>query len=204
VSTDGALIDINAGLAVSDKSRIASAGKTANGVDASGVLVTVVLHGGALVDINAVFAIPSESSVTLADETAIDVRACGVRAASIIGSTLINVSAGLAVSEPAFITFAGKSTGGVLAGSIGITVVSSSGAFINIVASESITREARGTFTSEGTFSIGANSSGITWVGIAFVVIDALSVYRDESCSAVTSEASGQVHACFSSSIAIV
>jgi len=204
VGTDGALIDVNACLAVSDKSRVASAGEATNGVDASGVLVAVVLHGGALVDINAILAISTESSVTGADKTTIDIGACCVGAASIIGSTLINVSAGLAVSEPAIVAFAGESTGGVLAGSIGITVVSFSGAFINIVASESITREAGGAFTSKRTFSVGTDSSGIAWVGITLVVIDTLSVDRDESSSAVTTEASGEVHASFSSSVAIV
>lgn len=204
VGADGALVDINAGLAISDESGVASAGETSDGVDASGVLVAVVLHGGALVDINAILAVSSESCVTGADETAIDISAGGVGAASIIGSTLIDVGAGLAVAEPSFVAFAGKSTGRVHAGSIGIAVVSSSGALVNIVASESITREAGGAIAAEGAFSVGADCSGITWVGIALIVIDTLSVNRDESSSAVASEASRQVHASFSSSVASV
>lgn len=204
MGTDGAFVDINAGLAVSNESSIASAGEAANGVDASGVLVAVVLHGGALVDINAVLAVSSESGVAGTDKTAIDVGAGGISAASIIGSTLIDISAGLAVSEPSVVAFAGEGTGRVLAGSIGIAVVSSSGALVDIVASESIAREARGAFASEGTFSVGANSGGITWVGIALVVVDALSIDRDESRGAVASEASRKVHASFSSSVASV
>lgn len=204
VGSDCALVDINAGLAVSDESRVASASETTDSVDASGVLVAVVLHGGALVDINAILAVSSESCVTGADETTIDISAGGVGAASIIGSTLINIGAGLAVSEPSFVTFAGESTGRVLAGSIGIAVVSSSGALVNIVASESITREAWGTIAAEGTFSVGADSSGVTWVGIALIVIDTLSVDRDESSGAVASEASRKVHASFSSGVASV
>ena len=127
---------------MTDEARVASAFEAAVSVDASGVVVAVVLHGHALVDVSAFLAVASEAVVASADESAVGVGAAGVGIASIIGSAFIDIGAALAVSEPSSVTFTGERTSVVLAGSVGIAVVRSSGALIDVIAGESIAREA--------------------------------------------------------------
>ena len=132
-------------MAVSDETRVAGAFEASVSVDASSVVVAVVLHGHALVDISAFFAVASEAIVASADESTVSVGAAGVGIAGIIGSTLIDISTALAISEPSSVAFTGEGSSAVLAGSIGVTIVRSLSALVNVIAGESITREASST-----------------------------------------------------------